>query len=689
MSITSPSAVERLATQRELLRRVRGDQKHAAKGVADFLAGYLPNPKVSLEGKIACIETISQIEGEKAVPRFLKLLGDPQLREYALRVLGNDARLGPKIPTQKVTTPLSDPNPRVRAAAITALRRLNKTEAAPAILPLVADPDPIVAHLAFRALRDLKASQVCLGALDAAIFSGRVGVPPAGSGVSPDPSAVATGALKALYGMYQTDVVDGLIERLMRVSTAPGGTPGAAGGTPTLPEHNHAPSELRRGILNALCRLANQDAPYEDPKVWWSTRPDTTGPIYQPIPWTATDKISVALKTALDASNPDDAKWLVARMYQCKVTFPGLVELMLAKAGNDTPAKLTAIEGMVRNDKSLPAEAITALKGITANESEAPELRVRGLRVFLGCAENGAVFPGAVEAFAPLAGHDLPDAKLTTVFEDFTRGAHNAKWVNDYNRFLHGTNAAQRQLAATVLVNLATGRVGKENERESAKNAVTKSFDHPETAAALLTAIARTGAKPLADQVKAHLNDPNNAVAEAALFAYQKLGLKDTGAPAQLIGTMKYDDLFAAVQKGGDAKEGQQMYLKAGCIACHTVSPDEPPKGPILSAVAKIYDRAALTESILKPSAKIAQGFESQWFKTKKGEQIEGFVVREGGDSVDVRNVTGQAVTLEKADIVERGKRDTSIMPEGLLNAFTPADLQNLLAWLESLRAAK
>ena len=39
-----------------------------------------------------------------------------------------------------------------------------------------------------------------------------------------------------------------------------------------------------------------------------------------------------------------------------------------------------------------------------------------------------------------------------------TRGAHNAKWVGDYNRYLHGTDAAKRQLAATVLVNLATGR---------------------------------------------------------------------------------------------------------------------------------------------------------------------------------------------------------------------------------------
>ena len=33
---------------------------------------------------------------------------------------------------------------------------------------MVADADPVIAHLAFRALRDLKASQVCLAALDSA-----------------------------------------------------------------------------------------------------------------------------------------------------------------------------------------------------------------------------------------------------------------------------------------------------------------------------------------------------------------------------------------------------------------------------------------------------------------------------------------------------------------------------------------
>jgi putative heme-binding domain-containing protein len=454
--------------------------------------------------------------------------------------------------------------------------------------------------------------------------------------------------------------------------------PGATGRTPVLP--------IRRGLLNALCRLAMQDAPYTDPKVWWGTRPDTSGPVYQPVAWSETPKIVAALRTALDASDEDDARWLVQRMYQTKVAFPGLVELMLAKAGRDTAAKLTAIEGLVRADQSLPPEAVSALEVIATAASEPVELRVRALGLFQRCAENGGVFPGAVAAFAPLAGHDLGDAKLTAAFEDFTRGAHNGKWVGDYGKMLAGKDAARRQLAATVLVNLATTRVGKPKDREAAAQAVEKAWAQPESAAALLTAIARTGAKSYADRVKAQLNHPVNAVAESALFAFQKLGLGVAGPAARLLGTMTYEEIAAAVKDGGDPTAGKEMYLKAGCIACHTIHADEPAKGPVLSAAAKIYDRAALLESLLKPSAKLAQGFESVWIKKKNGEQLEGFVTREGGDNLDLRNIAGQTVLVEKADIAERGHREQSMMPEGLLHSFTAPDLANLLAWMESLK---
>ena len=98
------------------------------------------------------------------------------------------------------------------------------------------------------------------------------------------------------------------------------------------------------------------------------------------------------------------------------------------------------------------------------------------------------------------------------------------------------------------------------------------------------------------------------------------------------------------------------------------------------------YTRAELCESILKPSAKIAQGFDTQWFKTKDDEEVEGFVTREGGDDLDVRNVAGITATLAKKNIVERAKREKSIMPEGLADKISPGELASLLAFLEGLK---
>jgi len=104
----------------------------------------------------------------------------------------------------------------------------------------------------------------------------------------------------------------------------------------------------------------------------------------------------------------------------------------------------------------------------------------------------------------------------------------------------------------------------------------------------------------------------------------------------------------------------------------------------MLGGIGKRYSRAELCESILKPSAKIAQGFESQSFQMKNGEQFDGFVVKEGGDSVEVRNLVGTTTILEKSDIVRRQKLEQSIMPEGIVANLTPAELASLIAFLES-----
>src|SRR5258708_38528227 len=139
------------------------------------------------------------------------------------------------------------------------------------------------------------------------------------------------------------------------------------------------------------------------------------------------------------------------------------------------------------------------------------------------------------------------------------------------------------------------------------------------------------------------------------------------------------------MKEKGDAKPGAELFVKQTCIPCHTIAKNEPVKGPFLGDIAGRYTRAELIESILKPSAKIAQGFETQLFKMKNGQRHDGFIVHEGGDEIELRNATG-ATVIKTAEIEKRSKLETSIMPDGIANNLSTQELASLLAYLESLK---
>ena len=86
---------------------------------------------------------------------------------------------------------------------------------------------------------------------------------------------------------------------------------------------------------------------------------------------------------------------------------------------------------------------------------------------------------------------------------------------------------------------------------------------------------------------------------------------------------------------------GQSLFEKQGCINCHSIAKGQAIKGPYLGDVTTRYNRTELTESILKPSAKIAQGFETVKVALTSGQTYEGFVVREAGDELEMRNSSG------------------------------------------------
>ncbi len=66
------------------------------------------------------------------------------------------------------------------------------------------------------------------------------------------------------------------------------------------------------------------------------------------------------------------------------------------------------------------------------------------------------------------------------------------------------------------------------------------------------------------------------------------------------------------------------------------------------------------------------------------GRHLEGFVVREGGTEVVLRDLAGVETTVRKDQIKARGVREGSIMPPGLADSLTLQEFASLLAYLGS-----
>jgi putative heme-binding domain-containing protein len=651
-NIGSPSGVWRLAAQRELLKR--GDES----GVSDGLVKIVTQ-NANIGARVAAIFTLKQLLGVKSHTLLAPFLKSADLREYVLKAYADDISIAAQVPAQPFLAALNDANPRVRLQAVTGLGRLGKTEAAAALLPHTADADYTVAHIAVQALRWLNASEVCLNALDARVDS-------------PDEPKVQHGALRVLQALYDPGVVSGLIARLDTINPA-----------------------LRMGIFQTLCRLDTREAAYKGIKQWWGTRPDTSGPIYQPERWSESDAIEAALKNRLTTASGEEGRQQVASLLRTKVTFPGLTDIVLAKAGNDSSARLDVVASLISPKTPTSAEIVTILTSIATAKSELPAARVRALRMLSGLIDKN--FNAVVDAYSSLAvvepyrtGAEIPEGPLAAVWEEFTRDLRHADHVGNFGKLARDTNSIHRVVGSTVLVNLATSPILKDGKRkQEATNAISRLWAQPESAATLLGVIGRMRAASFAGEVDGQLTNSDPNVLAAAKYAQAQLGADSataaSNASSQTIAAMSYNEVVSqAVAAPGDAKIGNQLFLKQGCVVCHTLSPKEPPKGPMLGGIAARYSRAELCESILKPSAKIAQGFESQSFTLKNGDQIDGFVVKEGGDTVEVRNLVGTSTVIEKGDIAERNKLTQSVMPEGLVANLTPAELGSLLAFLES-----
>ena len=164
-----------------------------------------------------------------------------------------------------------------------------------------------------------------------------------------------------------------------------------------------------------------------------------------------------------------------------------------------------------------------------------------------------------------------------------------------------------------------------------------------------------------------------------------ELPKSDPDNPNQIANLEMDKVLRRADVNNGDPAKGLALFKQQLCISCHTTADGQNPKGPHLVDIGKRYKKNELLESVLKPSAKIAQGFDTYAFITVDGKPFSGFVTGESADAVQIRQADGVSVEIPSEEIEVRRKLEGSMMPKGLVNNLTPEQLADLIAYLQSL----
>ena len=85
----------------------------------------------------------------------------------------------------------------------------------------------------------------------------------------------------------------------------------------------------------------------------------------------------------------------------------------------------------------------------------------------------------------------------------------------------------------------------------------------------------------------------------------------DPDNPNQIANMAAEEAAARSAKAAGDAKRGAELFKRQSCIACHTYANGQNPKGPHLVDIGKRYKPEEIIESMLRPAAKIAQGFDT------------------------------------------------------------------------------
>ncbi len=145
---------------------------------------------------------------------------------------------------------------------------------------------------------------------------------------------------------------------------------------------------------------------------------------------------------------------------------------------------------------------------------------------------------------------------------------------------------------------------------------------------------------------------------------------------------------FRVALEGGNAQAGSMVFARnpiMQCIRCHRYNDDAGGEaGPNLAGIGARESREYILQSIIKPSAKIAAGYEIVTVTKKSGEAIVGTLVRRDDKVLQLK--TGDSTLEIPTGDIKGVESAPSAMPEIAALVLTKAQIRDLVEAVASLK---
>jgi putative heme-binding domain-containing protein len=142
-----------------------------------------------------------------------------------------------------------------------------------------------------------------------------------------------------------------------------------------------------------------------------------------------------------------------------------------------------------------------------------------------------------------------------------------------------------------------------------------------------------------------------------------------------------------AERSPGDPAAGAIVYQRNGCATCHRIDAAGGFIGPDLTDIGAKRALRHLRESIVDPSADIPLDYRLVSVTDRRGRDVSGIHLNEDEHSLHLRDLEGNLRSFMKTELTRITLPRQSLMPA--YASLPPVDVENLVAYLSSLRPAK